>query len=300
MLLTIVVPTYNYAQFIPRLLTSITNQPEFLKDVKVIFVDDGSTDNTVQIINAYVKLYPSNILYYKKNNANWGSVINYVVKNRLVQTPYVTICDADDWYCRHAFKKVWPFLNRSNDLVIANFFKKHKYCILPIFVYFQFWCLRIENTLPIKQTPFCVPLGKFVKTDIFYNLPLLQENCFYQDAIYTMHLINFSQQIIYCKSFVGIYYLVKHANSMSRPWDTDRYRTELDVMNTLIAHDCQEIAAIHLLRWKFRRLVRTEGIKFLVRRKFDFRVFPLYVRLFYYLIWFFLLRKSFKFQPPNK
>ena len=53
MKLSIIIPTYNRATVLPRAITSVINQP--FKDLELIIIDDGSTDNTEETVKAFLK-----------------------------------------------------------------------------------------------------------------------------------------------------------------------------------------------------------------------------------------------------
>jgi len=52
---SIIIPSYNYARFLARALDSAISQPG--DDYEVIVVNDGSTDDTVSVVNAYLTKY---------------------------------------------------------------------------------------------------------------------------------------------------------------------------------------------------------------------------------------------------
>ncbi len=91
---SVVVPTYNRAEFLPETLDSIFNQSE--PPLEVIVVDDGSTDNTEEIIS---RDYP-NVRYEKMNNA--GASLARRRGEDLCQGDWVAYCDSDDvWRVNH-------------------------------------------------------------------------------------------------------------------------------------------------------------------------------------------------------
>lgn len=63
---SIIIPVYNVESYLSKCLDSIVNQS--LKDIEVIVVNDGSTDNSQNIINKYVTMYPHLIKSYEKIN----------------------------------------------------------------------------------------------------------------------------------------------------------------------------------------------------------------------------------------
>jgi len=74
---SIVIPTYNRAHLIVDTLESIRKQT--FTDYEVIIVDDGSTDNTSEVVQAYISTYQlqGNWTYYKKENAERAAARNF-------------------------------------------------------------------------------------------------------------------------------------------------------------------------------------------------------------------------------
>ena len=87
------VPTYNSSKTIRDAIESILNQD--YKNFNVYFVDDGSTDNTVEIVSEYMKK-DKRIQCICKNEVNSSAVIS---RNRLIDLAdgdYSIWCDSDD------------------------------------------------------------------------------------------------------------------------------------------------------------------------------------------------------------
>ena len=65
MKVSVIVPVYNVFEYLDKCLDSLSHQT--LKDIEVIIVNDGSPDNSEDIIKKYTKKY-QNFKYYKKEN----------------------------------------------------------------------------------------------------------------------------------------------------------------------------------------------------------------------------------------
>lgn len=90
--LTIIMPVYNTAQYLPRTFDALLKQVN--KAFKLIVVDDGSTDNSVEVAQSYASRFP----YFKliqKENGGPSDARNVGIK--YIDTPYVTFHDGDDW-----------------------------------------------------------------------------------------------------------------------------------------------------------------------------------------------------------
>lgn len=90
---TVVVSVYNVERFLPRCLDALVGQT--LKNIKIICVDDGSTDNSKKILRDYLKKDKRIILITKKNEG-LSSARNAGLKR--CDTKYVMFCDGDDFY----------------------------------------------------------------------------------------------------------------------------------------------------------------------------------------------------------
>lgn len=89
-MISIVIPTYNRAHLISRAIGSIFQQT--LSKWEIIIVDDGSTDNTEEVVKGY--LSDSRVKYSKKPNSGAADSRNLGAAN--ATQPYITFLDSDD------------------------------------------------------------------------------------------------------------------------------------------------------------------------------------------------------------
>ena len=90
-MISIIIPNYNGEKFIGRCLDSVLNQEE--KRVEIIVVDDGSNDNSKEIIDSYHKKY-DNIKTVYKENGGVSSARNEGIRH--VSGKYILFLDSDD------------------------------------------------------------------------------------------------------------------------------------------------------------------------------------------------------------
>ncbi|EGS0690111.1 glycosyltransferase [Campylobacter coli] len=116
---TIISAVYNVEKYLDDYFNSIINQRlDFKKNIFMVLVDDGSTDNSANIIKKYQKKYPKNIVYLYKENGGQASARNlglkYMQENHY-KTPWVTFTDPDDFLDRNYFYEVDKFLLTHQD-----------------------------------------------------------------------------------------------------------------------------------------------------------------------------------------
>lgn len=92
--ITIITPTYNRAHTLPRVYESLKNQT--FKDFKWIIMDDGSTDNTREIVELFQEENIFTIEYYQQTNRHkFLTVLDGI---RKVKSKYHMVIDSDDTY----------------------------------------------------------------------------------------------------------------------------------------------------------------------------------------------------------
>jgi len=115
---TVVTPNYNYSQFIEETIESILNQD--YPNIEHIIVDDGSTDNSVEIIQSYVDKYPGKIKLIKQKNMGQTSAINTGLES--ANGDIISWINSDDYYCPNIFSKIVEnFIKNPNvDIVFGD------------------------------------------------------------------------------------------------------------------------------------------------------------------------------------
>ena len=90
-LVTIYITNYNYGRYIKQSINSVLNQS--YKNFELIIIDDGSTDNSRNIIDRYKNNKKVKIVYQKNKGLNKSN--NVALK--LSKGDYISRLDADDW-----------------------------------------------------------------------------------------------------------------------------------------------------------------------------------------------------------
>jgi glycosyltransferase involved in cell wall biosynthesis len=89
-----VIPNYNSAEFLPKSIQSLLDQTEAFDEI--IIVDDGSTDNSIELIETFIKDHPQIRLVRHEKNQGVIAALNTGVKH--AKSDYLLLGAADDWY----------------------------------------------------------------------------------------------------------------------------------------------------------------------------------------------------------
>ena len=93
--ISVLIPTYNYARYLPEAIESVLCQ-EF-KDFELLIVDDCSSDNTTEVVQAYCQR--DSRLHFSVNSPNLGMVNNWNFCLREARGEYIKMLFGDDRLC---------------------------------------------------------------------------------------------------------------------------------------------------------------------------------------------------------
>jgi len=101
--ITVFTPTYNRAYILNRLYESLKKQSS--KSFLWLIIDDGSTDNTEELVNAWIRENIIEIRYYKQENGGKQRAHNKAVE--LCDTELFICVDSDDYLTENAIEGVF-------------------------------------------------------------------------------------------------------------------------------------------------------------------------------------------------
>ena len=130
-LVSIVVPTYNDEAYLREALDDIVAQT--YEKIEVIIVNDGSTDNTEEVLKEYCEKH-DNFTYYNKENGGTGSALNYGFAK--ARGEFGTWFSSDDRKEPQMIERLAEFLknNRDVEYVTAAFHSNHLNTILRSYI----------------------------------------------------------------------------------------------------------------------------------------------------------------------
>lgn len=118
MKISVIVPVYNTSKFLKKCLDSILDQS--LKEIEIIIVNDGSTDNSLEIIKTYYEK-DKRIKVINQKNMGLSGARNSGIK--LAKGEYILHIDSDDWIEKDYLKDMYELAKKEGaDIVISDFY----------------------------------------------------------------------------------------------------------------------------------------------------------------------------------
>ena len=113
---SVIVPVYNVEKYLPECLDSIINQT--FSDIEIICINDGSTDNSLKLLEKYA-LRDSRIKVITKENDGLGRARNTGLEH--VTAKLVCFIDSDDYFTNDAIEKLYNAYQKTKaDIIVAK------------------------------------------------------------------------------------------------------------------------------------------------------------------------------------
>lgn len=117
--ISVLMPIYNASAYLRQSLDSVTGQT--LADIEIICINDGSTDNSLEIIRKYAEK-DSRIVIIDKPNSGYGDSMNHGLD--IAKGKYIAILEPDDWYETSMLKTLYDLATQNNlDVIKSDFYQ---------------------------------------------------------------------------------------------------------------------------------------------------------------------------------
>lgn len=256
--ISVIMPVYNCGDFLKGSVESILNQT--FSDLELICVDDGSTDNSLEILKNY-ESHDSRVKVFALNHVGGGDARNFALNH--ICGEYLYFMDADDILDVNAFEDFYPisksknldfliFKAKKHDVGTDNIFETDYYNMSHISEHVK------DNVFNFKDlgnlifyfsvTPWC----KFYNTEFvlksgakFRSKSKFNDNQFFWDMIFQAERIYFLDKFYYTKNI--------HPNSLIETVDKshmDSIAVYDGIVDLFIKHNQLEKFKVSLFRNK--------------------------------------------------
>lgn len=190
---SIIVPVYNVEKYLAKCLDSLINQT--LKEIEIVVVNDGATDNSPQIIEEYSKKEPR-IKVVNQENAGLSAARNSGINAATAE--FMTFLDSDDWLDEDFVEKLYnAAINNNTDIAVGGMKRqreksfKYRLNFEEEKVYSD-----LQEKLDICRIPdCCYACGKLFKRELIQNRPF-KKGVYFEDVIWTPYIIKDSKSLV--------------------------------------------------------------------------------------------------------
>ena len=202
-LLSIAIPCYNSEAYMEKCIESLLKGGE---EVEILVVNDGSSDRTAEIADAYAEKYPTIIKAIHQENGGHGEAVNAGIRN--ATGLYFKVVDSDDWVNEEAYKQILKTLEeltrgpKTLDMLISNFvYEKQGASRKKVMQYRR--CLPVNEIFGWDSVH--MSKGKYLLMhSIIYRTKLLHEcglelpkHTFYVDNLFAFEPLPFVKNMYY-------------------------------------------------------------------------------------------------------
>lgn len=285
--ISVIVPIYNMEKYIVDLLESLVNQT--YKNFEVILVNDGSTDQSLDICNQYVKC-DSRFKLYSKINGGVASARQYGLEK--AKGLYIIHADPDDYLANDALESMATEVERT----------KCDVCIASYSVMFPNKCIRVKvtgdfsNQELIRKLAFDQMHGalwnKLIRSDICRDISFIPNINYMEDKLYLFKLLKNNKNLkISCISS-NVYFYRQRLGSYTNETDNlsiQKFKSsseiEIELLTDLLTEielkEVKELIDIQIALSQHPKDIQTGrfGLKMMVNRNFKwhFRLMGLFL-----------------------
>jgi len=228
--LSVLIPTYNGEAYLPYTLDSILQQND--SNIECIVVDDGSTDNTLSIVDAYIRKLPIRVLT-RARGGNWVASTNYALSKATGE--YVCFLHQDDVWLENRLSVMKQIIDQFPEVglyVHATNFIDHRGRYLGV------WRCPLKS-IPEVITPemmveklliqnFIPILGSIFRRDIALKVGGMDETLWYTADWDFWLKISSCSKTVYYPSSLSAYRVQTDSQTFVRSSYVEDFRDQLE------------------------------------------------------------------------
>ena len=224
-LITVGVPVYNVEKYLKFCLESLKRQT--YKNIEVIIIDDGSTDNSALICKEYSEK-DNRFKYYYQVNSGVATARNNIIN--YMNGDFLTFVDSDDYVSENYISNLYnAFLETRADLIVSKLVKVYRHGERDINLLCDTNIIRTESNnienlrnLLYKKNIDNYPVAKLYRKSILkdLNYPVGR---IYEDIKFTYKLIEKCSKITYLDNYDYYYYRKRNDSLTSLAFDKRQF-----------------------------------------------------------------------------
>ena len=227
---SLIIPVYNVRNYLRKCLDSVAAQT--YKNLEVVIVNDGSTDDSLEIVNEYTQKF-DNMTCYTIENRGQGGARNFGIEKSTGE--YIAFLDSDD-YVENTYieKLVLAAVESGSDIAVCNNFDVDENGEI-LETYKNRYKNRITSLSSEPSILFnrVCPWGKLYKRELFLDLKFVSR-IWYEDMRLMPKLLLKAEKICYIDDCL-VYYVQRQGSTMNNN-NLKRNLEIVDVFNDVVEY----------------------------------------------------------------
>ncbi len=208
---SIIMPVYNTGKYLRRCLTALVNQT--LEDIEIVAVNDGSTDNSLQILQEYAEQYDI-IRVLTKENGGQATARNLGIRE--CRGEYIGFADSDDYVDTTMFEKMYSLAKEKDcDLVECYFHYLQETDGEPLVLPPRGRVREYQNQQDMLIDPQVSPWNKLYRREVLLQPDMnFPEGLIYEDTAFYIKTIPHVKKAAYLDEQL-VYYFLRGNSTMN-------------------------------------------------------------------------------------
>ena len=231
-LISVIIPVYNTTNYLNKCITSVLNQS--YKNLEVIIIDDGSTDDSYAICKQYAKS-DKRIILKKTKNCGVSHARNYALS--ICRGKYIIFVDSDDFISLDMVRILFTNIKEKNaDICMCGLSKvNEKYELLFEDKNNKTKVLSKEDFMKNAfdfNYSYGFPVNKLIKKSIISDIKFDEKIHYMEDFKFVCDIVQNAKTIVYVPDDL-YFYLQRKDSSIHQRFDS-RWVTRIDVQKEII------------------------------------------------------------------
>jgi len=211
-LISVIVPIYNAEKYLKECLESILEQT--YKNLEILLIDDGSTDNSSEIVERYKKV-DDRIKVFVQENGGQSKARNLGIQN--ARGSYLVFVDSDDVIGKNHLIDLYEALKETNSDIAMSLFSKSQsdlsYNINRNYKVINGNYMNLVQQLSQSNFPIMAAYCKLYSRSLLKNIKFY-EGIIYEDGLFFHEMLNNIDQVVLVDS-VSYYYRTSENSTLT-------------------------------------------------------------------------------------
>lgn len=212
-LISVVIPCYNVAPYLRRCIDSILNNT--YRNLQVICINDGSTDDTLEILRSY-----NDERMVVVDQKNKGLSLSRNVGIEKAEGEFISFIDSDDWVHKEYYERMLDVQRKTQaDIVITKIYTTNEFCDDFVISDIKFTTSNFFESNDGSMV-FDAAWNKLYRTEVIGNTRFV--SVFAEDQLFNSSLLITQKNAVCAVTDVAMYYYYNRPGSLMNSFHEDR------------------------------------------------------------------------------